>query len=54
MIPRVRKQLEEAHVALEDLVSALAGEEEIAASTEYKDAAALVAQVDEAWQAEAK
>lgn len=42
MIPRTRKQLEEALVALQDLVAVLGDDKAIAGSLEYQDAVAAV------------
>ncbi|BEI86426.1 hypothetical protein CcaverHIS002_0607130 [Cutaneotrichosporon cavernicola] len=42
MIPRTRKQLEDALVALQDLVAALAEDKAVAGSQEYQDAVAAV------------
>lgn len=52
MIPRTRKQLEEAMVALEDLVNALHSEADVAATQEFKDAFSIVQQVETAWKGE--
>lgn len=49
MIPRTRKQLEEAFVGLQDLVAALAEDKAVAGSQEYGDAVAIVEQVEKAW-----
>ncbi|WWC70616.1 uncharacterized protein I206_104567 [Kwoniella pini CBS 10737] len=52
MVPRTRKQLEEAVQSLDDLVTALQGEESISSSQEYKNAAAQLKEVENALQAQ--
>lgn len=52
MIPRTRKQLEEALVGLQDLVAALGEDKAIAGSQEYADAVASVGRVEAAWAEE--
>jgi hypothetical protein len=52
MIPRTRKQLEETLLALQDLLDGLKGEEAVVETAEYKDAAAAVQKVEEAWAAD--
>ncbi|WWC62409.1 uncharacterized protein I303_105005 [Kwoniella dejecticola CBS 10117] len=50
MVPRTRGQLEEAVQSLDDLVTALEGEESISSSQEYKDAAAQLKEIEAAWE----
>jgi hypothetical protein len=52
MIPRTRASLETGLIALQDLVDALSADADVAATNEYKDAAAIVSEVEAAWKAE--
>ncbi|WRT67639.1 uncharacterized protein IL334_004611 [Kwoniella shivajii] len=52
MVPRTRKQLEEAFQTLEDLVNALRPEESISSSPEWQDAFSQLQQVETAWKSE--
>ncbi|WWC88815.1 uncharacterized protein L201_003728 [Kwoniella dendrophila CBS 6074] len=50
MVPRTRKQLEEAVQSLDDLINALQAEESISSTAELKDASDQLKHIESAWQ----
>lgn len=54
MIPRTRKQLEEAHAGLQDLVDALKDDKAVSNSQEFQDAFSILQQVETACRDESQ
>ncbi|KAK8858456.1 hypothetical protein IAR55_002683 [Kwoniella newhampshirensis] len=52
MVPRTRKQLEQAFQELEDLVNALHSEEALASTSEFQDAFSQLQQVEADWKSD--
>ncbi|WVQ80547.1 hypothetical protein IAT38_002652 [Cryptococcus sp. DSM 104549] len=52
MVPKTRQALQDAYQALEDLVGALASEEAVANTDEYRQASSQLQEVEAAWNAE--